>query len=93
MFKISISSIEFVLNSASALTGHNIDYARFAGGRGRGVAERGGFGGGTPGRVPDWQSGSRTPVPGGQGGRTPAWGAAARSKSIMQRALTFVNVE
>ena len=81
-----------ILTSVSALTGHNIDYARFAGGRGRGMADRGGFGGGTPGRVPDWQSGSRTPVPGGQGGRTPAWGAVARSKFTTHCALAFINV-
>ena len=71
------------IDFASALSGQSVDYQRFAGGRGRGTADRGGFGGGTPGRVPDWQSSSRTPVPGGPGGRTPAWAGAggARSKS------------
>ena len=74
------------LTCYSPLTGQSIDYARFAGTRGRGGGGRGGYagnmGGATPGREPQWQGG-RTPVPMATGGRTPAWGAGGSSARSM----------
>ena len=68
----------------SSLTGQNVDYARFAGARGRGDGGRGGFGGNMGGATPGW-SGGRTPTPMGQGGRTPAWGAGAGARSELSK--------
>ncbi len=61
----------------SKLTGQTISIDRFGGGRGRGDAGRGGFGGATPARN-GWDGG-RTPMATGTN-RTPAWGASSRSK-------------
>ena len=74
------------------MTGQSIDYARFAGTRGRGGGGRGGYagnmGGVTPGREPQWQGG-RTPVPMATGGRTPAWGAVGSSARMSQTPVIF----
>ena len=43
-----------------------------------------------PSRVPEWQSGSRTPVPGGAGGRTPAWAGAGGSRSKLDNVVYLV---
>ncbi len=83
----SLTTCYYRLTFISALTGQSIDYQRFAGGRGRGIGDRGGFGGGTPGRNPEWQSSSRTPVPGGLGGRTPAWAGGGGARSEFLKAI------
>jgi len=70
-----------ILGFKDAITGNSIDYHSFSGSRGRDSGARGGFGGATPSRIPEW-SGSRTPsAAGGQGGRTPAWGAVSSSRT------------
>ena len=61
----------------SPLTGQSIDLMTFSGGRGRGGAGRGSYGGATPQRN-DW-AGSRTPMAAGNDGRTPAWGMPSRT--------------
>ncbi len=45
---------------------------------GFGAGGRGGYGGATPGSVPSWDGGSRTPMAAALTDRTPAWGARSK---------------
>ena len=76
------------------LTGASIDYARFAGARGR--SDGGGFSGANGSRISDYSvtSGSRTPAGAGQADRVPAWGqstASSRSELISNHILSSIH--
>lgn len=71
-----------ILGFKDPITGNTMDFHSFSGPRGRDSAGRGGLPGATPARVPEWQTGGRTPVAhGGIGSRTPAWSAGSSSRT------------